>query len=97
MGIFCVHGPGRCVLTDDGFLVFTVDGFVVSSDRRLSQNYRILLERHLAAYPPQQGHLTPRQIQASFEFSYDESDASESDCSLGSTDTWSMEEDRYDD
>jgi len=93
MDLFCRHGDGGVVLTSEGFLLYMVDGLIISSDTPLAIDVRSSLERRLATGSLRPGRLTPRQIQASLRISYDE-DEDEDDCSLGSEDTWSdVEED----
>ena len=95
MDLFCRHGDGVVVLTSEGALVYVVDGRICSSDVPLTLDARRSLEGRVRRQPPRAGRLTTRQIQASLRVSYDE-DEHPDDCSLGSEDTWSEEEDEDD-
>jgi hypothetical protein len=86
------HGDGHVILTHDGLLITIVGGVITSSDRPLSRSYRDVLEDLFDVLPPVKGVITSRQIKMAMRVPYDE-ESDDDDCTLGSEDTWSDDED----
>lgn len=88
MAIFCRHGEGAVVRTEEHVLVYVVQGVIHSSSLSLNPQERQCLQDRFVLAPPRRGTLSPYQLEAAFRISYLEPDHPD-DRSLGSTDTWS--------
>jgi hypothetical protein len=87
----CKHGLGWVVLLPGGVSVYLKDGAVVSASHPLDAAERLAIARQLAHTPADRARLPLSVIRASLQVAFDEDEDDVE--SLGSTDTWSDEED----